>query len=58
LLSAFLSLTALLPVDALIGALSHRFKGNILEANTNLIRAAAEHVEAGAWNEVMHAASA
>jgi pyruvate ferredoxin oxidoreductase gamma subunit len=58
LLSAYLALTGLLPVDALIGALSHRFKDKILEANTNLIRAAAEHVEAGAWNEVMHAASA
>ncbi len=58
LLSAFLSLTGLLPVESLITALSHRFKGSVLDANTHLIRAAAQHVEAGAWNEVMHAASA
>lgn len=58
LLSAFLSLTCLLPVESLITALSHRFKGEVLDANTHLIRAAAQHVEEGAWNEVMHAASA
>ncbi|GAB6039754.1 2-oxoacid:acceptor oxidoreductase family protein [Endothiovibrio diazotrophicus] len=49
LLSAFLNLTGLLPQEALVKTLAHRFKGGVLEKNTRLVEAAAEKVEAGAW---------
>lgn len=55
LLAGFLTLTQLLSLDALVSALSHRFKGEVLERNTQLIRAAAEQVEAGSWREAVHA---
>jgi pyruvate ferredoxin oxidoreductase gamma subunit len=55
LLAAFLSLTGLLPVEALIQSLSHRFKGKVLEKNTQLIEAAAEQVTAGQWEEIARA---
>lgn len=59
LLAAFLSLTGLLPVEALSNELAHRFKGAVLDKNRALIAAVAETVEAGAWNpEVPHAAGA
>lgn len=55
LLAAFAALTDLFPADALVKALAHRFKGDVLERNTKLIAAATEMVEAGAWKDVAHA---
>lgn len=55
LLSAFLTLTGLLPTEALVKALAHRFKGDVLARNTKLIEAAALVVPSGAWKEVAHA---
>jgi pyruvate ferredoxin oxidoreductase gamma subunit len=49
LISAFLTLTGLLPVDSLIKTLSHRFKGSVLERNSNLVIAAASLVPAESW---------
>lgn len=49
LLSAFLALTGLLPAEALVKALAHRFKGDVLERNTRLIETATAMVTAGAW---------
>lgn len=49
LLSAFLDLTGLLPQEALIKTLAHRFKGPVLEKNTQLVEEAAGRVPAGAW---------
>jgi pyruvate ferredoxin oxidoreductase gamma subunit len=51
LLSAFLTLTELFPRDALVRSLGQRFKGAVLERNTQLIEAAAREVEASAWKE-------
>jgi pyruvate ferredoxin oxidoreductase gamma subunit len=51
LLSAFVTLTATLPQEALRGAIEQRFKGRALEANLVLIEAAARLVPAGAWQE-------
>lgn len=58
LLAAFLSLTDMLPREALVKALAARFRGKVLEKNTQLIGRAAELVEQGAWKEAIHAASA
>lgn len=58
LLSAFLALTAMLPVDALIKGLNHRFKGEVLERNTQLVHEAATLVPAGLWKEANHAGNA
>lgn len=58
LLAAFLSLTGLLPIEALTNALGQRFKGKVLERNTELVQTAAARVEAGHWQEVAHAAGA
>jgi pyruvate ferredoxin oxidoreductase gamma subunit len=58
LLAAFLTLTQMLPLAALITALGHRFKGEVLERNTRLIEQAAGRVPAGLWKEQAHAASA
>lgn len=59
LLAAFLTLTGLLPLEALNHELGQRFKGAVLDKNRTLIAAAAEAVEAGIWNqEVAHAAGA
>lgn len=55
LLSAFLALTDLMPAAALISALAHRFKGDVLERNTRLIEAAGRMVTGGAWKEIVHA---
>ncbi|CAA7618077.1 2-oxoacid:acceptor oxidoreductase family protein [Magnetospirillum sp. UT-4] len=55
LLAAFLTLTGILPTEALAKALAHRFKGDMLERNTKLIEAAAALVPAGAWRETAHA---
>ena len=55
LLSAFLKLSGLMPVEALSRALEQRFKGAVLEKNIALIEAASESVNAGAWQEVANA---
>ncbi|MFA7095177.1 MAG: 2-oxoacid:acceptor oxidoreductase family protein [Gammaproteobacteria bacterium] len=58
LLAAFLSLTDLLPLEALVKAACGRFKGDVLERNVQLMQRAAEQVPAGHWKEVASAASA
>ncbi len=58
LLAAFFALTGVLPVDALLKALSERFRGEVLERNESLVQAAAGAVPAGAWKEVIDAAGA
>jgi len=58
LLAGFLGLTGLLPLQSLIDALGHRFKGEVLERNVRLIEAAAQRVPAGLWQEAARAASA
>lgn len=55
LLAAFLGLTGLFPIDALIKVLAHKFSGEILEHNTRLIQEAAEQVPPGKWQEAIHA---
>ncbi len=57
LLAAFLSLTGLLPLEALVKALAQRFKGEVLERNRRLVAEAAQRVPAGLWKEVVHAPS-
>jgi pyruvate ferredoxin oxidoreductase gamma subunit len=57
LLTGFIMLTNLLSIESLVAALSIRFKGEVLEQNIALIRAATEQVSAGLWQEVAHAAS-
>lgn len=49
LLAAFLSLTAMFPLEALGEALRSRFKGDILERNLRLIENASQLVEKNAW---------
>jgi pyruvate ferredoxin oxidoreductase gamma subunit len=56
LLSAFLALTGLLPQAALIHALAGRFRGEVLERNSQLVKQAAARVDAGAWQEASLAA--
>ena len=58
LLAAFLTLTQLVPHDALKTALAERFKGPVLEKNILLVDDAATRVETGAWKEVSLARSA
>lgn len=58
LMAAFLTLTGILPVEAMIKALGQRFKGDILERNQRLIEAAAGQVQPGIWQEIAHAARA
>lgn len=58
LLAAFLSLTDLLPQEALVKALAERFTGKVLQKNTELIERAAAMVTPGLWKEAPHAASA
>ncbi|MDH5570833.1 MAG: 2-oxoacid:acceptor oxidoreductase family protein [Gammaproteobacteria bacterium] len=55
LLAAFLSLTNLFPIDALVTVLAHKFSGSILEHNTQLIHQAADQVPNGHWQETIHA---
>jgi pyruvate ferredoxin oxidoreductase gamma subunit len=49
LLAAFLSLTHLLPQQALVKALADRFSGEVLERNTRLVNEAGALVPAGLW---------
>lgn len=58
LLSAFLTLTGLLPREALVKALAERFSGKVLDRNTELIERAAAMVTPDLWREAQHAASA
>lgn len=58
LLAAFLNLTQILPQSALTQALTHRFKGKILDKNLELVQTAAQQVKPGLWQEVSHVASA
>jgi pyruvate ferredoxin oxidoreductase gamma subunit len=55
LLSAFLTLTGLIPRSALSHALGERFSGEILEKNNRLIDAAAETIDADLWKDVANA---
>lgn len=62
LMAAFLTLTGILPLEALIKALGNRFKGEVFERNRRLIEAAADAVPAGQWRDILkemnHARSA
>jgi pyruvate ferredoxin oxidoreductase gamma subunit len=58
LLAALLTLTELLPIDALSRALANRFSGDILSRNENLAAAAARNVTPGLWREKTHAPGA
>ena len=58
LLAAFLTLTGLLPHQALIQALAGRFTGGMLERNVNLVEQAASRVPVDMWKEVEDAARA
>lgn len=59
LLAAFITLTGLLPIDALSHELARRFAGDVLERNRTLITAAAEAVEPDIWSEeIAHASGA
>lgn len=58
LLAAFLALTGVLPLQALLDALAQRFKDEVLENNRKLVEYAAARVEAGRWREAAHALGA
>lgn len=58
LLAAFLSLTELLPVDALLKALAHRFKGKLLENNSRLVSDVVNMMPMGQWKEIANAPGA
>jgi pyruvate ferredoxin oxidoreductase gamma subunit len=51
LLAALISLTGLLPLEALENAVATHFRGEDLERNLKLVRYAAHAVPAGIWNE-------
>ncbi|MCI2399660.1 2-oxoacid:acceptor oxidoreductase family protein [Aliiroseovarius subalbicans] len=51
LLAGFLTLTDLLPQEALAAALKDRFKGDVLQKNLSLIARAADAVPHGIWKE-------
>lgn len=55
LLAALVTLTGLIPLEALEKALALRFRDETLAANLRLVRAAAQRVPAGAWKEVADA---
>lgn len=58
LLSAFLALTGMVSLEALVKGLEQRFKGEVLERNTRLVNEAAGMVPAGLWKGINHAANA
>jgi pyruvate ferredoxin oxidoreductase gamma subunit len=58
LLAAFLSLTEVLPMEAMAKAMGQRFKGEVLNKNLRLVEEAAKRVPAGLWKGAMHAAAA
>jgi len=55
LLSAFITLTGLLPLTSLSRALEDRFKGDVLNKNIALIEAAANDLTTGIWQETANA---
>lgn len=55
LLAGLLTLTGLMPQDALVAALKGRFQGDILDNNLKLIARAATAVPDKAWKEAAHA---
>lgn len=57
LLTAFLVLTELIPLASLQKALAHRFEGEALERNLQLMRAAATRVTSAAWKDTSHVAA-
>jgi pyruvate ferredoxin oxidoreductase gamma subunit len=57
LLAALLTLTEMLPLQALERALALRFAGEMLERNLSLVRKAAQMVPAGLWKEAADARS-
>lgn len=57
LLAAFLTLTALLPLQALQQALRERFSAKVLEDNLRLVAAAARGVPAGQWKKAYAAST-
>lgn len=58
LLSAFLALTGMVSLEALVKGLGQRFKGDVLERNTKLVNEAAGMVPAGIWKDADHGANA
>lgn len=58
LMSAFFTLTGILPPESLIKALGNRFKGDLLARNQKLIEEAARQVTPGLWKEIADAARA
>jgi len=52
LLAGFLALTGILPIDSLNQALSHRFKGDVLQRNLRLIEEATHYVPFNHWKIV------
>ncbi|HXR24841.1 MAG TPA: 2-oxoacid:acceptor oxidoreductase family protein, partial [Candidatus Binataceae bacterium] len=56
LLAAFLTLTDLFPLEALERALTRRLRGEPLQRNLRLMRAAAQRVPPGLWKETARAA--
>ncbi len=57
LLSAFASLTGLLPREALVKALSSRFKEDVLAKNLKLVDMIADRVPSKSWKEIADALS-
>ncbi len=57
LLSAFASLTGLLPREALVKALSSRFKEDVLAKNLKLVDMIADRVPSRSWKEIADALS-
>lgn len=55
LMSAFFTLTGLLPPESLLKALGGRFKGDLLTRNQKLIEEAAKQVQPDMWKEIAHA---
>lgn len=55
LMAAFLTLTGILPLEALTKALSRRFKDDVLARNLRLIEAAAAQTQPGLWQEAANA---
>ncbi len=55
LLAAFLTLTEVLPTEALNKALRDRFRGTLLDNNLRLVQEVATRVPAGIWEDSFHA---
>ncbi len=49
LLAALLTLTEIVPLEALQAVLAHKFAGDALQRNLTLMREAARNVPAGSW---------